>query len=78
MLVASRHICEYGRQMALKFCFKTGFYSNFGRLIRSRGQMDPRTLHRGRKLRSFVKQKAPKKQKIWRPYSQICLLVTNI
>ena len=43
MLVTSRHICEYGCQIALKFRFKTGFYCNFGRPIRCRGQMDART-----------------------------------
>ena len=42
MLVTSRHICGYGHQMAL-FRFKTGFYCNFGRPIRCRGQMDART-----------------------------------
>ena len=43
MLVTSSLICGYGRHMALKFRFKTGFYCNFGRPIRCRGQMDART-----------------------------------
>ena len=43
MLVTSSPICEYSRQMALKSRFKTGFYCNFGRPIRCRGQMDART-----------------------------------
>ena len=52
LLVTSSHICgyghiyEYGHQMALKSRSKTSFYSNFRRPIRSRGQMDARTLTR--------------------------------
>ena len=43
LLVTSSLICGYGRQMALTFLFKSGFYCNFGRPIRFRGQMDART-----------------------------------
>ena len=56
LLVTSSHICgyghiyEYGHQMALKSRSKTSFYSNFRRPIRSRGQMDARTLTSGPKL----------------------------
>ena len=44
------HIYEYGHQMVLKSRSKTIFCNNFRCLIRSRDQMDARTLSRGPKL----------------------------
>ena len=54
MIVASRDIYGYGRQMAPLAYSKSVFYSIFGRLIICRGQINTRTLSRGLKWRFFV------------------------
>ena len=60
MLVTSSLICGYGRQMAIKFCIETGFYCNFGCLIRCQGLMDARTLP-GAENCGLYRQKVSKK-----------------